>query len=86
MTSHPAAEVPEKLFADDEAEARWRARFDAARVSLPEWARDAPDRNLYLSNASGVWEVYAWDRATGTSRQVTDRPNGTYNCHDQPGR
>lgn len=77
MTNHPLAEVPETLFADADAEARWRARFTAARVSLPRWAHDAPDRNLYLSNSSGVWEVYAWDRATDTQRQVTDRPNGT---------
>ncbi|MGQ0842269.1 prolyl oligopeptidase family serine peptidase [Actinokineospora sp.] len=77
MTNHPVAEVPDRLFADDDAEIRWRARFHAARVSLPGWARDAPDRNVYVSNASGVWEVYAWDRATDTHRQVTDRPNGT---------
>ena len=77
MTNHPMAEVPDSLFADAEAESRWRARFTAARVSLPRWARDAPDRNLFLSNSSGVWEVYAWDRATDTRRQVTDRPNGT---------
>lgn len=77
MTNHPLAEVPDTLFADADAEARWRARFTAARVSLPRWAHDAPDRNLYLSNLSGVWEVYAWDRATDTRRQVTDRPNGT---------
>jgi acetyl esterase/lipase len=24
-----------------------------------------------------VWEIYAWDRATDTHRQVTDRPHGT---------
>ncbi|MCT2582454.1 prolyl oligopeptidase family serine peptidase [Actinophytocola gossypii] len=77
MSNHPLAVVPESLFDDEEAEARWRARFTAARVSLPRWAQDAPDRNLFLSNSSGVWEVYAWDRVTGTQRQVTDRPNGT---------
>ena len=77
MSTHPAAEVPDRLFADDAAEARWRARFHAARISLPNWARDTPDRNLYLSNASGVWEIYAWDRATDRHRKVTDRPNGT---------
>jgi dipeptidyl aminopeptidase/acylaminoacyl peptidase len=84
VTKHPAAEEPDHLFADAEADARWRARFGAARVSLPDWARDAPDRNVYLSNASGVWETYAWDRATGTHRQVTDRPNGTYNSMISP--
>lgn len=84
MTKHPAAEEPEHLFTDADADARWRARFRAARVSLPEWARDAPDRNVYTSNASGVWETYAWDRLTGTHRQVTDRPNGTYNSTISP--
>ena len=59
MTKHPAAEEPGQLFPDADADARWRARFRAARVSLPEWARDAPDRNVYTSNASGVWETYA---------------------------
>ena len=56
---------------------RWQARFRAARVSLPDWADDAPQRCLYVSNASGVFEVYAWDRESHTHRQVTDRPNGT---------
>src|SRR5947208_17170219 len=84
VTKHPAAEEPDRLFADADTDARWRARFRAARVSLPEWARDSPDRNVYLSNASGVWETYAWDRATGTHRQVTDRPNGTYNSTISP--
>ena len=55
----------------------WERRFRAPRVSLPEWARDAPDRCLYVSNATGTYELYAWDRSTGRSRQVTDRENGT---------
>ncbi|MEU6645085.1 prolyl oligopeptidase family serine peptidase [Saccharomonospora sp. NPDC046836] len=76
-TQHPAAQVPDQLFADPVVEARWRARFEAPRVSVPDWTLDAPDANTYVSNASGVWEVYAWDRSTGEHRQVTDRPNGT---------
>nr|WP_307067309.1 prolyl oligopeptidase family serine peptidase [Streptomyces sp. B3I8] len=55
----------------------WEMRFRAARVSLPDWAEDAPDRALFVSNATGTYELYAWDRATGEQRQVTDRPNGT---------
>ncbi|WP_329038748.1 prolyl oligopeptidase family serine peptidase [Streptomyces sp. NBC_00178] len=56
---------------------QWEQRFRAARVSLPDWAEDAPDRALFVSNATGTYELYAWDRATGKQRQVTDRPNGT---------
>jgi acetyl esterase/lipase len=78
VTEHPVARVPETLFEDEAAEARWRQRFSAPRVTLPASARDAEDRSVYRSNASGVWEVYAWDRATDTHRQVTDRPNGTF--------
>ncbi|WP_344489037.1 S9 family peptidase [Streptomyces enissocaesilis] len=55
----------------------WEKRFRAPRVSLPDWAEDAPDRALFVSNATGTYELYAWDRATGVQRQATDRPNGT---------
>jgi dipeptidyl aminopeptidase/acylaminoacyl peptidase len=55
----------------------WEKRFRAPRVGLPEWAQDAPERSLFVSNATGTFELYAWDRATGEQRQVTDRPNGT---------
>src|SRR3954466_11055335 len=55
----------------------WEKRFRAPRVSLPDWAEDAPDRSLFVSNATGTYELYAWDRETGEQRQVTDRANGT---------
>ena len=55
----------------------WEARFRAARVSLPRWARDAPQRCLYLSNVTGTFELYSWDRDTGEVRQATRRANGT---------
>lgn len=80
----PQATVPETLFDDPEREARWRARFAAPRISAPDWALDAPDRSIYLSNVSGVWEIYAWDRATDTHRQVTDRPEGTSHAAISP--
>jgi dipeptidyl aminopeptidase/acylaminoacyl peptidase len=60
-----------------EVTARWQARFRAPRVSLPDWALEAPHRNLYSSDVSGVVEQYAWDRQTDEHRKVTDRPNGT---------
>jgi dienelactone hydrolase len=78
VLTHPVAAVPDRLFADDARERRWRARFTATRLSRPHWARDAPDRNVYTSNATGTTEVYAWDRATDTHRRVTDRRSGTH--------
>jgi len=66
------------------AEERWQARFRASRMSLPTWARLAPNRSIYRSNVTGTWEVYAWDRATGATRQVTDRPQGTTHAAIDP--
>ena len=59
------------------SEATWKRRFRAPVVMFPTWAREKPDRLLYLSNAGGKFEVYAWDKATGERRQVTDRSEGT---------
>ncbi|WP_226370032.1 prolyl oligopeptidase family serine peptidase [Pseudonocardia oceani] len=83
MTTHPAAPVPDRLF-DDEREQRWRARFTAPRMSRPAWARDAPDRCVYSSNASGTTEIYTWDRATDVHRRVTDRRSGTHSATLSP--
>ncbi|WP_455360703.1 prolyl oligopeptidase family serine peptidase [Streptomyces sp. SYSU K21746] len=66
-----ATPIPDRPMPD------WEKRFRAPRVGLPEWAEDAPDRSLFVSNATGTYELYAWDRATGRQRQATDRPNGT---------
>ena len=66
MTETAPAEVP-----------RWEQRLRATRVSLPEHARDAPHRCLYVSNATGTFELYAWDRDTDGHRQVTRRAQGT---------
>ena len=75
---HPVAPVPTRLFPDDERESRWRGRFTAVRMSKPGWARDAPDRNVYVSNASGTTEIHIWDRASGEQRQLTSRRSGTH--------
>jgi acetyl esterase/lipase len=58
-------------------ETAWKRRYRAARTSFPLWARDDADHLVYLSNAAGRFEVYAWNRLLGTHRQVTDRPEGT---------
>jgi dienelactone hydrolase len=71
------AETTPSAALDPEVTARWQARFRAPRVSLPDWATDAPHRNVYASDRTGVVEQYAWDRETDEHRQVTDRANGT---------
>jgi len=55
----------------------WEQRLRATRVTLPDWAQDAPHRCLYVSNPTGTFELYAWDRDTGSVRQVTEREHGT---------
>lgn len=56
---------------------RWKHRFLAPTISMPSWARDEPDRCVYVSNASGVSELYTWDRRTDEHKQATKRPSGT---------
>ncbi|MEV4888750.1 prolyl oligopeptidase family serine peptidase [Nonomuraea sp. NPDC055795] len=66
------------------AEERWQARFRAPRMTLPTWARQAPNRSIYRSNATGTWELYAWDRTAGVTRQVTEQPKGTAHAAIDP--
>ena len=42
MTAEPTAAPA----LSPEVTARWQARFRAPRVSLPDWAQDAPHRNV----------------------------------------
>jgi hypothetical protein len=65
-------------------EADWRRRFRAARTTLPQWADDAPDKLVYAANATGKWELYAWDRTADTHRQLTDRREGTMHAQIAP--
>ena len=55
----------------------WMQRFRAPTISTPSWAKDDPERCVYVSNASGTFELYTWDRRTGEHRQATKRPEGT---------
>lgn len=58
------------------SEPRWKQRYRAPSLTLPQWAIDAPARLAYLSNVSGSWQLHAWDLERGTHRQVTDHPTG----------
>lgn len=54
----------------------WERRFRAPVGFFPEWSPSAPDRVVYPSTESGIWQVYALDVETGARRQVTDHPVG----------
>jgi dipeptidyl aminopeptidase/acylaminoacyl peptidase len=73
----PTLVPPDTLFDDAAAEERWRSRFTAIRLDLPEPARDETDRCLFLSNESGRFELHLWDVRTGAQWQATDRADGT---------
>lgn len=72
MTETAGAARPPRV-----GEAPWRRRFRAARVLFPQWARDDPERLVYLTDVSGKLEVHTWDRRAGAHRQLTDRAEGT---------
>jgi hypothetical protein len=54
----------------------WEKRVRAPMLTLPHWARSSPERTVYESNESGIWQVHCWDVATGIRRQVSDHPVG----------
>jgi dipeptidyl aminopeptidase/acylaminoacyl peptidase len=54
----------------------WERRFRAPKMTLPHWSRGAPDRTVYETNESGIWQVHRWDASTGERRQVSDHPVG----------
>src|SRR5262245_28650594 len=54
----------------------WQRRFRAPIVGFPTWSNHAPDRLVYASSESGVYQLHAWDRATGERRQITHEPVG----------
>ena len=61
----------------------WERRFLAPSLAFPVWARDEPDRLALSTSESGSWQVYAWDRATGDRRRVTDNPIGVFGGYDE---
>lgn len=61
-----------------QAEAPWRLRFRGARVSVPRAPREAPDRCVYATNASGVWQLASWDRTRDAHTTVTAKRTGVH--------
>ncbi|WP_433544214.1 alpha/beta fold hydrolase (plasmid) [Streptomyces sp. CA-294286] len=62
------------------AAASSEARYRVFRAALPEVCALDPSRMVFTADAEGRCEVFTWDTATATARQVTDRPGGTFHC------
>ncbi|MDF3292615.1 S9 family peptidase [Streptomyces silvisoli] len=62
------------------AAAKATRTYGVYRPVLPAVCSLNPDRMVYTGDAEGRCEIFAWDRSTGVSRQVTDRPQGTLLC------
>ncbi|MFJ8150254.1 alpha/beta fold hydrolase [Streptomyces sp. NPDC096048] len=54
--------------------------FQVFLGALPEVCPRDGLRMVLTADADGRCEVFAWDAATRTARQVTDRPGGTVHC------
>lgn len=54
----------------------WQQRFYATRFTLPSWARQAPHRTTYSTNASGVRQLWSWDTETDRHTQLTHKRTG----------
>jgi len=54
----------------------WERRFLAPDLTFPGWAPGSPDRLVFATTETGIWQLYAWDRSSGGRRRVTDHPVG----------
>lgn len=54
----------------------WEQRFRVPQVFWAQQAHLAPERGLAVSNASGTFQLCAWEIPTGTLRQLTHKPEG----------
>ena len=54
----------------------WQRRYRAPIVGFPTWSRHAPNRLVYVSSESGIYQLHSWDLATGERRQITHEPVG----------
>jgi dipeptidyl aminopeptidase/acylaminoacyl peptidase len=55
---------------------RWEQRFRAATQTFPHWSAAEPDRLAFTSDEEGSFQAYAWDRASGRRRRLSDEHVG----------
>lgn len=61
-----------------------RDRFLEPVTTFPIASRERPERAILVSNDSGVFQVYAWDRGSDTRWQLTDAEDGAFLCGMSP--
>lgn len=61
-----------------------RSRFLSPTRLLPVSSRQLPTHAILVSNESGTFQVYAWNRENDTRWQITDSPTGSYLCGISP--
>jgi len=54
----------------------WQRRYRAPIVGFPTWSRSAPDRLVYVSSESGIYQLHTIDVHTRQRHQVTTEPVG----------
>ncbi|MBI2762785.1 MAG: S9 family peptidase [Chloroflexi bacterium] len=54
----------------------WQRRFRAPIIGFPTWSRNAPNRIVYVSSESGIYQLHSWDLDSGERRQITHEPIG----------
>ena len=60
----------------EDATAPWKQRYRLPMTFAVQIAESLPERGLAVSNASGVFQLYAWEVPTGELTQLTNRPEG----------
>ncbi|HVU11480.1 MAG TPA: hypothetical protein VHD90_09390, partial [Phototrophicaceae bacterium] len=63
---------------DTSADAPWKQRYRAPSVIGSHIASQNPQRGAVTTNLSGMYQVYAWDVASGALTQITQQPTGIY--------
>lgn len=57
-------------------DARWKQRFRVPSIATSQIAEANPARGLVVTNLPGVYQLHAWDTASGALYQRTDLPAG----------
>jgi dipeptidyl aminopeptidase/acylaminoacyl peptidase len=57
-------------------DAPWKQRYRAASIAWAKVATRNPARGLVCTNRDGIYQLYAWDVASGALTRLTDKPAG----------